>query len=162
VPHRDAVQLPESWLGRQLVDDAGREQHLARGDARAVGQRRDEAAVGPHGVHHGDVAHGDGLVRHELLAADAPQLRRRQAVAREEAVHRRRRGVARMPRVAQQHATPASPQHERGRQPRGAAADDEHLDGRGAPRGASGGPAARGRDARRPMAPCRNCRPDLP
>ena len=87
----------------------------------AIGERDMEPRLAALGRRHFDVAELDGLVRPQLIASDLQELPRRDAVARQESVHGLRGGVARLARVAHEHAPPAAAEHQRGAQPGGTA-----------------------------------------
>ena len=63
----------------------------------------------------------------QLLASEAQQFERRHAVAREVAVQRARARVSRTSRVAQQHASAAAAENQRGAEAGRPAADDDDV-----------------------------------
>src|SRR5262249_34986279 len=97
VEDTEPVELPEAGKVGDVVDDAGRDQELARLVLRSVGERDVKACVAAaSGVGDSDVADLHGVVLPKLFARNPENLARRNAVAREIAVHRARRGVARL------------------------------------------------------------------
>ena len=71
----------------------------------------------------------NGRVGFEALTGEAQELGRGQAVPRQEAMHRLRMTVAVLARIAHQHAAATATEHQCGAEPRGAAADDDHVPG---------------------------------
>ena len=91
VDHVDAPVLGEAVDVRQLVDEAGGGQH-STGDDRVAANELDAESV-VFGAAHVEGATGDDLaaVAADLLATDRGELRRRQALVAEIAVHVGRR-----------------------------------------------------------------------
>ena len=123
---RTAVAFANARHLGQVVFHAGGEQQVARSLPPPVRERDAEPGAFPPRALHG---HGTELdpVRHEFLARSGAEIRRRDAVARQVAVERGRPFVARLAAVADQHMTAAPAEHQRGAQPCGAAADDDHV-----------------------------------
>ena len=112
-----------------MIDDASREQELARPQPPAVGENHGKAGRFTDRVADLGVENLDRVVAREVFARETPELERRCAVAREKTVQRARRRIPRPAGVAHDDAAACAGEDERRAQARGPAADDDDITG---------------------------------
>ena len=121
------VQLVCSWQLRNRINHAGRKQHQLRMQHVSCCKANREAFDAARHTNDSSVSDLDRLVTPQLVTPDAAQLGRVTTVARKKAMHRPRRAVAIFGTVKHDHPTPTTSKHHRGAQPRGTAADHDHI-----------------------------------
>jgi hypothetical protein len=126
--HGAAVKLPEVFDLRQFIDESGREQKHATGNALAGLEDRGKPAISTLDIPDFHLTEFDRLVAPQLVAADLQEFRGARAVTGEEPVEDASRFIPWMSCIAHKHAAQTSTEHQCRTQTSRPAADDDGIE----------------------------------